>query len=148
MDIKTIMCPIDFAEHGQAALNYAATLAESFGAKLHVVHVYDDRVVYEVGFGGAVAPPVDVEQIKQELEKIVPEFGLQSVEHACLTGAPADAIVDFATANDVDLIVMGTHGRRGLSRILIGSVAEAVMRQASCPVITIRDSIKELQSNS
>ena len=100
MNVKHILCPVDFSRPSEQAIQRASAIARRFGSKLHFVHVYEP--VFAVGF-------------------------------------PAGSLVGYAAAHDIDLIVIGTHGRSGASRWLLGSVAEAVVRAAACPVLTVHD---------
>lgn len=137
MNAKTILCPTDFSPPSIAALSQAASLARDFGGRLLIVHVEKLRPIYEG------IPPVEEQlRYRDELlaclqEVAVPE-GSVPYEHRLLMGDPAGAIVGLAEEENVDLIVMGTHGRTGFSRVLLGSVAEAVVRRASCPVLMVK----------
>lgn len=138
MNAKRILCPLDFSENSQAALGYASTLAKESNAKLYLVHVDDSQVPYDAGFAAYVARPGDTEALLEQLRAIRPTNEGVEYEHQLLVGHPADAIVDFAKEHDIDLIVMGTHGRTGLARLVMGSIAEAVVRRAECPVLTVK----------
>lgn len=137
MNLKTILFPTDFSHTGDAALQLAKVLARDTGAKLLIVHVEEPPMVYAEGgmYYGAVEP--DKEQLEKMLREVVPGDGI-ACEHRLVMGNPADALVEVAKEEHADMIVMGTHGRTGLSRLLMGSVAEAVVRHASCPVVTYR----------
>jgi universal stress protein A len=139
MHAKTIVVPVDFSNYSQTALNHAAQLAAESGAKLHIVHVRDELDAYaDLGFTG-YAPPMSHEgELLAELKKVQPTVGSAEFEHKLLVGSPAAALVDYAKEVSADIIVMGTHGRKGLTRVLMGSVAEAVVRTASCPVLTVK----------
>ena len=138
MIAKRILCPIDFSAHSDAALAYASTLAHQAGGKLLLVYVDDSQVPYDAGFAGYVPPPDETEQLEKQLSQTRPTIQSVECEHHLLFGHPADAIVEFAKAHQIDLIVMGTHGRTGVARLLMGSVAESVVRRAECPVLTLR----------
>jgi nucleotide-binding universal stress UspA family protein len=146
VEIRTILAPTDFSKHAEAALRYACGLAERFGARLHLLHVLSD--IAPVGpdpMLAVVLPPeyyVESEQASHEALKTLlqPDWGRPgSVETAVRWGAPAAEIVAFAASQAVDLIVIATHGRTGLSHVFLGSVAERIVREAPCPVLTIRD---------
>jgi nucleotide-binding universal stress UspA family protein len=106
---------------------------------MHIVYVYEEDIAYVEGFG-AYLPPADLAGEKQRLDQVLPTLPEVPCRHALIMGHPADAIVQYAQNKDhgIDLIAMGTHGRTGLSRLLMGSVAEAVVRRAPCPVLTIK----------
>ena len=143
MPENTILFPTDYSDVSRFALKFACPLARDWDAKLLIVHVSETEK-YPVGelFDEDFTPPP---QETAELEKVVPEDSSISCRHQLLvaeaaaeTVNSADEIVKCAQDQDVRAIVMGTHGRSGLSHLLLGSVAESVVRQASCPVITVR----------
>ena len=142
--ITRILVPTDFSETADAALDCATTLAERFGASLRLVHVFDDPYAAAIYTPEVYAPmPPDIrERILTDVRRRLAEqlTGIAPVEATSevLEAAPAEAIVDDARAHGADLIVMGTHGRRGLSHMLLGSVAERVLRTAPCPVLVVR----------
>ena len=137
MNAKRIMCPVDFSEYSDAAVRYASTLAQESGAKLFLVHVDESQVPYDAGYAGFI-PQMDPEALKEKLAEVHPSIATVETEHFMLSGRAADALVDFANKHDIDLIVMGTHGRTGVARLLMGSIAEAVVRGAACPVLTVK----------
>lgn len=138
MKAKKILVPVDFSAGSQAALDWATVLARDTGATLVIVHV---EVVPLTAGGGdymyAVAEPPTAELLAK-LEQVAPRDPNVPVIRRLLSGDPASALLREAEAQGVDLIVMGTHGRRGISRLLMGSVAEAVVRRATCPVLTVK----------
>jgi nucleotide-binding universal stress UspA family protein len=145
------MVPTDFSPASDVALEYARDLARHFGSSIDLVHVFDDPWTSGAFIGdGTVMMPVE---LRESLEKHAREQldarnaaqagTLQGSSTAFLTGSPAKRIVDRAKEDGADLIVMGTHGRGGLGHLLIGSVAERVVRTAACPVLTIRPSAVE-----
>lgn len=138
MNAKRILCPIDFSENSESALEYASMLAQEAGAKLFMIYVDDRQATYDAGFAGYVPPPEEAEVLEQQLQNTRPTVDGVAYEHHLLFGHPADAIVDFAKSRDIDLIVMGTHGRTGVARLVMGSVAEAVVRRSECPVLTLK----------
>ena len=144
MHAKKILYPTDFSEYSEAALAHATALARDTGAKLVIVHVKEPPDAY-VDTGGFAGYPVDVNEAEllDELSKIKPTDPDVGYAHRLLTGDPATEITQFAEKEGIDMIVLGTHGRRGLTRMLMGSVAEAVVRRASCPVLTIKQPSKE-----
>ncbi len=168
-----ILAPTDFSEAANQALRYAFEEARIHGAKLTLLHVLrrhsDTEVYYIKGaptptagldpeMGGRMPSPGMTspeairrdytEEIMTELRDLVPDSFPGPCDVEVTTGDPADAIVRMATELGADLIVMGTHGRTGLPHILLGSVAEKVVRHAPCPVLTIRWSGKEAGSSA
>jgi nucleotide-binding universal stress UspA family protein len=142
MYAKTILFPTDFSPASQEALRWATSLARDSGAKLVIVHVEEPPMAYG---GGELYMPSDEgdrEQLRRALVQVVPLDAKIPFEHKLLVGDPATAIVETAEKDDADLIVLGTHGRTGLTRLLMGSVAEAVVRRAKCPVVTIKQAAK------
>ncbi len=141
MKITNILCPVDFSDASDAALLHASALARNYAAKLHFVYVYEPHFV-DSDIAGMPMQPVaaDLEPIRQRLEALRPSFDGIPCCHKLLFGFPGGSLVAYATGHDIDLIVMSTHGRTGASRLLLGSVAEAVVRSAPCPVLTVRDS--------
>jgi nucleotide-binding universal stress UspA family protein len=144
MQVRHILAPTDFSEYSKQAVTSALELAKRFGAKLSILHVVE-LPPYPVE--GYVPPSLsatfmeDLErQASQELAHIVPEAESTGVEVARLVtvGSPYRKIIDMAEAEQVDLIVMATAGRTGFSRLVMGSIAERVVRTSSCPVLTIR----------
>ena len=141
MQLKKILYATDFSEYSRAALNYASSLAAATGAKLYILHADDTTpgmVFGDVGYG--YVPELD-EIAKEEydsLQKIVPTTEGVEYEHLFTRGAAAEEILTTAEKENVDLIVIGTHGRSGVSRLLLGSVAEAIVRKAACPVLTVK----------
>ena len=142
-DIKRILCSVDFAEFSPQIADYAKTLARAFGSEVHVVYVAPTLAQY-VGFQVA---PSSIENFVGEIisgaESTMAKFmeehfaGVPSQSHV-LTGYAAEEILSYADKEGIDLIVMGTHGRKGIDRILFGSVAEKVVKSASAPVLTLR----------
>jgi nucleotide-binding universal stress UspA family protein len=138
MNIRKILFPTDFSHTGDAALAMATALARDSGAKLVIVHVEEPPVAYGGGEMYYGMPDPATEDLRKMLHEITPTDATVACEHRLVTGDPASAIARLAKEDDVDLIVMGTHGRTGLTRLLMGSVAEAVVRRASCPVLTYK----------
>jgi nucleotide-binding universal stress UspA family protein len=137
MDIRHILVPTDFSAPSQQAMTYAFELAQKVGAKLSLLHVIEVPVyAIEVSL-----PLEDLEQdARRGLARLLPEAAAAHVDVTRLVamGVPYEQILEMATAEQVDLIVMATHGRTGLRRLAMGSVAERVVRMAPCPVLTIR----------
>jgi universal stress protein A len=138
MYARKILFPTDFSHTGDAALQMATSLARDTGAALLIVHIEESPTVYAGGdfYYGIPEPPT--EELQRMLEQVRPTDPSVHCEHRMLTGDPATAIVRIADEEHVDMIVMGTHGRTGLARFLMGSVAESVVRHANCPVLTYK----------
>jgi nucleotide-binding universal stress UspA family protein len=142
---KRILVPIDFSPPSDAALEYARTIATRFGASLHLFHVAQDPYqafypteVYVPAMEG-VRDEIAAESLKRLTERLRASdvTDLQATADVVI-GTPAWSIVEYASGHEIDLIVMGTHGRGGMSHLLMGSVAERVVRTAACPVLTVR----------
>ncbi|HLG57602.1 MAG TPA: universal stress protein [Vicinamibacterales bacterium] len=146
-----ILVPTDFSAPSNGALALARTLATTFGASLHLVHVLDDPFVTAAFAPDAYAPPPAglreswLRGAETLLDQQMPpeEQAQFHTTRAVVFGQPARAIVDYATEHGIDLIVMGTHGRGGMAHLLVGSVAERVVRTALCPVLTVREPVAE-----
>jgi nucleotide-binding universal stress UspA family protein len=143
--LKNILVATDFGEPADAALTYGRELARTYGATLHVLHVVDD-VYLRMGGDAYVAVLPDLQRdaeiaAKERLDAMLVDNDPKPlpVKKVTLTSAAtASAIIDYAKANNIDLIVTGTHGRRAVAHLLMGSVAERVVRTAPCPVLTVR----------
>jgi nucleotide-binding universal stress UspA family protein len=146
MNIRSILLPTDFSECGNYALSYAASLARTFKASIICLNVIEP-IVPTVGYSGMTEPmPIaDIaEQLEDSAERELPKLaecdecaGL-NVEEMVAHGEAASEIVRVAKERAVDLIVIASHGRTGLGRILFGSTAEAVVRHAACPVLVVK----------
>lgn len=136
MNLKKILVPVDFSPYSEAALRYAEVLAFDSRALLLIVHVHETRIGEE-GFHLFPLDPEGIQRSKQ-LAKCRPSNPDVAYAQRMAFGDPVEKIVRIAQESRADLIVMGTHGRSGLSRFLTGSVAEGVLRQAPCPVLTMK----------
>lgn len=141
--LKTILVPTDFSECSEAAVRYGAALAGAFGATLHLLNVIHDPYSRPWAAEGYAAPIADLladweADARQRLSACVPPGAASRTVLAIATGAPHLEIVRYAGRQEIDLIVLGTHGRGPLSHLLLGSVAERVVRSAPCPVMTVR----------
>ncbi len=138
MKAKKILLPVDFSTVGEAALQMATSLARDTGAKLIVLHVEEPPMAYGGGelYYGLVEP--DRTELTRMLHEVKPSDPAIEVVYRMVTGDPATAVVQVAEEEGVDFIVVGSHGRTGLSRLLMGSVAEAIVRKAECNVITVK----------
>jgi nucleotide-binding universal stress UspA family protein len=138
MNTPKILFPTDFSTTGQTALELATSLARDRGAKLLIAHVEEPPVAYGGGemYYGIEMP--DRKELQKMLSDVVPTDPAVGYEHRLVIGSPATAIVSLAEKEGVEMIVMPTHGRTGLLRVLMGSVAEEVVRKAKCPVLTVK----------
>ena len=141
MNLKTILYGTDFSVGSNVALEYASALAAGLGAKLLIAHVDDvtpGLTVGHVGYG--YVPEVDriADEQLDTLRHVKPTVAGVQFEHRFVRGNAADELLQIANEDNADLIVIGTHGRTGISRVLMGSVAEAIVRKASCPVLTVK----------
>ena len=142
-EIRRILFATDFSERSQAAWDYAALLATTFGAELHAVHVVQEPLTTVPEAGLAVAAPsVNIAELldaaKQGLERLHVAAPGRVAERATLAGPTADEIVRYARESAADVVVIGTHGRTGLAHVLLGSIAERIVRTSPCPVLTVR----------
>jgi universal stress protein A len=143
---KRILVPMDFSPPSDAALEYARSVAARYGASLHLLHVAEDP--YRAFYTAEMYVP-EVEGLREEIvsdterrlkDRLRPSDVTEFRATAdSIIGTPAGSIVEYAGGHDIDLIVMGTHGRGGMSHLLMGSVAERVVRTAPCPVLTVRE---------
>ena len=142
LEIKLIHCPVDFSEFSVAAYRYALSLAEHYGAKIVAQHVIE---ISHYPFADYVAATGDYAEFsrslreggKQRLQAFVKTHGHEAIEPELVVheGTAPDCILSCAEKHKADLIVIGTHGRRGYDRMVLGSVTNRVMRRASCPVL-------------
>ncbi|MCS6852462.1 MAG: universal stress protein [Gemmataceae bacterium] len=140
--IRTLLHATDFSPLSERAWELACLLARQCGARLIVLHVLErPRVVYSgVALAPPPPPPADEERQAawEQLRRMQPPEAGVAVEHRLEEGDPATAILQVADEAAADLIILGTHGRTGLSRLLMGSIAEQVVRRATCPVLTVK----------
>ena len=139
--LNSILVPHDFSETSDAALRYGIELARTFGARLHLLHVgekvqTDIAMEFPIGLDEAMEDAIRERLLKimtpSEQRTLKPEFEI-------VAGAPHTEIVNYAKAHGIDLIVMGTHGRGFVGHLMMGSVAEKTVRNAPCPVLTVRN---------
>ena len=128
--VKKILYPTDFSSYSNQAYFHAVGLAETYGASLTVVYVYTP--------GSAESAGGDRPYWRSQLEQVRPANPQIPVHHAFLEGDPATEITRYAADVGVDVIVIGTHGRTGIDRLVLGSVAEKVMREAPCSVLVVK----------
>lgn len=134
MKDRKILVPVDFSAQSKAAVEYASAFARDSDAELLIVHVMDRAIQSLQG----INPVEALEGIDAALLDVKPTDDAISCSYRMLEGPPAETILKTAEEENVEMIVMGTHGRSGLRRLVMGSVAEAVVRTAKCPVLTLR----------
>lgn len=142
--IQRILLPTDFSTYSAAATKYACEFVTRFDAELHLLHSLETHVSTTPGFGMGLALPVHIQESRVAAEKaltsvLAPQWSAgRTVVQAVVEGSPKVEIVRYARKHEIDLIVLATHGRSGLAHVIIGSVAESVVRTAPCPVLTVR----------
>lgn len=146
---QKILVPVDFAPHSEEAVRQAVDIAQHYSAQITLVYVYEPAD-YALPEGYVLYTPEQISLMTTEFEarlratrREVEALGVSRVDTRLLNGAAAAEIVAFAEEQAVDLIVMGTHGRTGLKHMLMGSVAERVLRTAPCPVLTTKSPDKK-----
>jgi len=147
-EVKSILTPIDFSENASKIATAAIYVAGKFEAQLHFVFVVQDFEDYS----GFMAPPVNMLNLKEEIfesaqhqmesfieehQKDFTDAGVTNVDGKVISGDIAEEIMNYGRSNNCDLIIMGTHGYKGFERIIFGSVADKVVKNACCPVMTI-----------
>lgn len=148
--LKNVLVATDFSDASTTALDYGRHFARAFGATLHVVHVVENVMARFA----ADAYPVVLPDLQKEVEEAGQKKLLAALQNEDFTqlnavpvvrtsAAPASAIAEYAKEAKVDLIILGTHGRGGVAHLLMGSVAERVVRIATCPVLTVRHPERE-----
>lgn len=145
IEIKTILAPTDFSAHSERAVRYACALAARLGAELHLLHVLSE--IIPSGPDPMLMPVIPPEfyqeneqSARETLDRLPqPDWDTpKSVVRSVRWGSPVEAIIGYATDQKIDLVVIATHGRTGLSHVLLGSVAERIVRESPCPVLTVR----------
>jgi nucleotide-binding universal stress UspA family protein len=151
IQIKRILIPTDFSETSKEALKYAMSMSKEYEAEMTVLNVVNEHI-YTEGFN--IPRVMSIQDLEKELcrqaETQMQEFlkdvrRLDEVKYkkVVIPGNPYLAILEYAKTNNVDLIVIGTHGRSGLEHMLFGSTAEKVIRKAPCPVLTVKPAQRE-----
>ena len=143
--IRQILVPTDFSGPADSALKYARTLAEEFGSHLHIFHVVPEPYVYPWGTEISTLPLADLMAQSESLSNTrltelipkdqAPKGGLTT---STAIGTPVDRILEYINASHIDLVVMGTHGRGPVGHLLLGSVAERMVRRSPVPVLTVK----------
>ncbi|MDA0661093.1 MAG: universal stress protein [Planctomycetota bacterium] len=144
MPLHRILLPLDFSEYASDATHYACSMADAFRAELHLLHVLEIRHSLTPVFGGGLSLTTVSKESRLAAEQalrsnIDPDWVPPAdVKYATADGPPFVEIIKYAQENDIDMIVMSTHGRSGVAHMLLGSVAENVIRSAPCPVLTVQ----------
>ena len=144
-DYRTILVPYDFSEHSRKALETALDLGRRFDSNLHLLHVVNPPSVAHPTIGTAATPPASLladlrEAAAKSLDAVAAAIESRPgtvKAHIAVGGAIAEAIRETAETLGADLIVMGTHGRTGIARVFLGSVAERTLRGAPCPILMV-----------
>ena len=142
--LQKILLPTDFSDYSAAATKYACELATRFDAELHLLHTLEHHLASTPDFGMGLDLPRYITESRAAAEKALagvldPKWSAgRTIVKAMLEGSPKVEIIGYARKHKIDLIVLATHGRSGLAHVLMGSVAESVVRTAPCPVLTIR----------
>ena len=145
VSIRRILFPTDFSEPAKAAQKYAMALADRFGAELHLLHVVVPVVAMPLP-DSTTAWTLSAADLKWQVDaaekRLLQELGPDWAEerrtmHTAVVGYAVEEIVKYAKEHEIGMIVLGTHGRTGLSHLLLGSVAEKLVRLATCPVLTV-----------
>lgn len=143
IELGQILIPTDFSDSSRQAAEYGCELAKRFGAQIHLLHVIEPLVA-AMPSAGAPLPESLLTDAERTAEKQLQEWHATEFEQAsqvtraAIRGTPFVEIVRYSKDHEIDLIVIGTHGRSGLMHALIGSVAERVVRKAPCPVLSVR----------
>ena len=151
MTPQKILVATDFSECSEVALTYGRAIARQYNARLRVMHVVETSLVesFEVGGYVTAVPPMEPDLETSESARLDALISDDDRRHLAAEAVlvmlqpPAQAVVDYAAREKVDLIVVGTHGRRGLAHMVMGSVAERIVRTAPCPVLTVRHPERE-----
>lgn len=151
--LKTILIPVDFSDCSDAAVKYGYALADAFGASVHLLNVVQDPYTLPWAAEGFAAPVGDLladweTQARRRLAEIVPTTAAATTVVKTQVGSPHPEIVRYAAQHQIDLIVLGTHGRGPVGHVLLGSVAERVVRTAPCPVLTVRHPQREFVADT
>jgi len=134
-----ILVPTDGSDGTRAAVEHAIDLATTYDAALHVVYVVDTDVGLDASIPGTLDALEEAgEDAVDEVIRQAEAAGVDAVEGVVARGTPHEAVLEYADEHDVDLVVMGTHGRTGLDRYLLGSVTEKIVRLSDAPVLTVR----------
>ncbi len=142
--LQKILTPTDFSEFSTHAFRYGCEFAKRFDAELHLLHIIDELMTLPDPLGAPV-PDSQIRDMQHSAETAMQNLldddrlkGVNVAAHVIQIGAPFVSILEYARENEIDMIVMGTHGRTGLAHMMIGSTAERIVRKSPCPVLTVR----------
>ena len=138
LPFKTILFATDFSPASKVAFEVASALARDYRARIIAVHVVEPQTIGFSEFGSYVGPKEDPGEAMRLLRLLKAPPSAVTMEYRLLEGNPASVIVETAAETNAEVVVMGTHGRTGFSRLVMGSVAEEVLRGSPCPVLTVR----------
>ncbi|HEU0140216.1 MAG TPA: universal stress protein [Bryobacteraceae bacterium] len=154
LKLERILCPVDFSEFSAKAYDYAHSLARHYGAKLFVLHVTEPIIsIYRGYMSAAMVDEIYTRQTADTQEKVRKlserhQGGQVESDVVVQLGIVSDSILTLAETQEIDLIVMGTHGRRGIDRLAMGSNTERVLRKALCPVLAVREPVRDFVSSA
>jgi nucleotide-binding universal stress UspA family protein len=142
VNMTRILCPVDFSDFSRHALDYAVGIARWYDAGITTLHVIPPITAFGPPAGEGLYPPLvfsaaDLQQFRDELDAFASASGVAALDTEVTQGSVAGEIVRFANELPADLLVMGTHGRSGFDRLMLGSVTEKILRKAPCPVLTV-----------
>ena len=143
-DLKKILVPFDFSTRSTEALRVASNVARKYGASVHLLYVVDSHTARVMRIKPCAEENIDDAHrqayVNQRFDEVLADIDLSevSLERHCAAGHPDIEILRMATVQDFDLIVMGTHGHRGFEHLVYGSIAEKIVRSASCPVLVVK----------
>ncbi len=138
LPLRVVLHPTDFSPHSEAAAKLAFALARDYGARVLVLHVMEPIAVGGPEMIAVLDPQAYEADLKARLAEVRPPGPTVEVEHRLVLGSAAEEILRVARESKCGVIVLGTHGRGGVGRLLMGSVAEQVVRKAPCPVLTVK----------
>jgi nucleotide-binding universal stress UspA family protein len=150
IELQRILWPTDFSKYSKIAGDYACALAEQFSSELHLLHVIEDVLTILPEAGMVFPPPQEYQpKLRADAEKSLSQLlegkpaAVKSIVRNVRNGHPFLEILKYAKDAEIDMIIIGTHGRTGLAHVLLGSVAEKVVRKAPCPVLTVRHAMHQ-----
>jgi nucleotide-binding universal stress UspA family protein len=144
ISLNRILIATDFSEHARVALRYAVALGQAFDSEVVLCHILEtsDLLAHLPPTGEAYFPPEVLQQqethAKAQCEKLLAEVGYKRIRYTVRQGSPFVEIIATAREEEADLLVVGTHGRGAIAHMLLGSVAERIVRKSPCPVLTVR----------
>ncbi len=142
LPIHTVLVPADFSNGSKLAYRLARALARDYAARIVVAHAVEPARAKGVEGVLVLPPEISWESLRKQLGECYPAAGRVHVEYLVVEGTPADQIIRLTQDYKADVIVIGTHGRTGLPRLILGSVAEQIVRRAPCPVVTVKRPVR------